>query len=87
MYFGEIEDDGDVAALPGKRCATAAAKQRRAELTAERDRGKNIVGIARKYDSDRNLAVVGAVGRVERAAAAVKADFAAESVAQSFGQA
>ena len=76
--LGEIEDDGDVAALAGERCAAAAAEQRRAELAAERDRGQNIVGVAGKHDADGNLAVVGAVGGVESASAAVEADFTVE---------
>src|SRR5262249_24471597 len=33
--LGEIENDGDVAALSGKRCATAAAKERGAKFTAD----------------------------------------------------
>ena len=37
--FGEIENDGDVAALSGERRAAAAAEQRRAELAAECDSG------------------------------------------------
>jgi hypothetical protein len=83
---GEIEDDGNVAALSGEGCASAAAEQRRAELAAECDRGLNIVRIARQHYSDRNLAVVGAVGGVESAGAAIEADFTANLFAQSFGQ-
>ena len=56
--LGEIEDDGDVAALPSQRRAAAAAKQRSAELTAQRDSGENIIIVAREHYSDRNLAVV-----------------------------
>ena len=78
--LGKIEHDGDVAALAGKRRAAAAAQQRRAELAAERDRGENIVGIAGKHYADGNLAVVGAVGGVERAGAAIETDFAIESL-------
>src|SRR5271166_4170338 len=37
--FGEIEDDGDVAALAGQRRAAAATEKRRAEFAAEGDRG------------------------------------------------
>jgi hypothetical protein len=33
----EVEDDGDIAALPGERRATAAAEQWRAKLAAERN--------------------------------------------------
>ena len=83
--FGKIEDDGDVAALSGQRRASAAAEQRRAELAAERDRGLNIVVIAREHYADRNLAVVGAIGGVESAGAAVEADFTVDRSAQGFG--
>ena len=86
--LGKIEDDGDVAALAGERRAAAAAEQRRAELAAEGDRGQNVVGIAGEHDADGNLAVVGAVGRVESACAAVETDFSAANLcAQGFGQA
>jgi hypothetical protein len=77
----EIENDGDVAALAGERCAASAAEQRSAELAAERDRGQNIFGIARKHDADGNLAIVGAVGGVESASATVEADIIANSIA------
>ena len=83
--FGKIEDDGDVAALSGERRAGAAAEQRSAELAAECDRGLNIVGIAREHYADGNLAVVRAIGGVESAGAAVKADFAFDRSAQHFG--
>ena len=65
----EIEDDGDIAALSGERCAATAAEQRRAEFAADSDRGDHVVGIARKNDADRDLAVVRSVGGVESAAA------------------
>jgi hypothetical protein len=83
--LGEIENDGDVAALAGERGAAAAAEQRRAELAAERDRCKNVVGIAWEHDADGDLAVVGAVGGVESAGAAIEPDFTANLGAQSLG--
>ena len=82
--FGEIEDDGDVAALAGERCATAAAEQRCAEFAAERHGGENVVGVAGKHDADGNLTVVGAVGGVEGTGAAIKADFTANFRPQGF---
>jgi hypothetical protein len=86
----EIEDDGDVAALAGERCAGATAEKRCAELAAERDRGENVIGIAREDDADGNLAVVGTIGGVEGACAAVETDVILPSAwhrgAQSFGQ-
>ncbi len=75
----EIENDGDVAALSGERGAAAAAKERSTEVATNGDGRENIVGIARKNNADRNLAVVGAVGRVERAAAVVEADVPAHA--------
>ena len=72
----EIEHDRDVAALPGEAGAGAARQHGRAVLPARRDRRDHIVGIARNHEADGDLAVVRAVGRVQRAAAAVEADFA-----------
>jgi hypothetical protein len=43
---GEIEDDGDVAALSGQGRAAAAAEQGRTEPAAEGDRGLNVVSVA-----------------------------------------
>ena len=65
--LGEVENDGDVAALAGERGAAAAAEQRRAEFAADGDGGEDVVGIVGKNDADGNLAVVGAVGGVEGA--------------------
>jgi|SRR5580700_2399996 hypothetical protein len=84
--FGKIEDDGDVAALSGERRAAATAEQRRAELAAEGDRGPNIVGVAREYDPNRNLAVVRTIGGIESAGTAVESDFTPDLRAQSFCQ-
>jgi len=83
--FGKIENDGDVAALPGERCAAAAAQQWRSELAAQSDGGENIVGIAGEYDADGDLAIIGTVSGVESASAAVEADFAANLGAESLG--
>jgi hypothetical protein len=83
--LGEIENDGYIAALSGEGRAAAAAEQRSSELAAERDRGQNIVGVAGEHDADGDLAVVGAVGGVEGAGAAVEADFTRDLSAESFG--
>ena len=42
------------------------------------NRGEDVVGVARKNDSDGDLAIIGSVGGVEGAAAVVEADVAAE---------
>ncbi len=84
--FGKIQDDGDVAALSGKRGAAAAAEERCAELTAKGNGGENIVGVAREDDTDGDLAVIGTVSRVECASAAVEADFALNVLLERVGQ-
>ena len=52
-------------------------------LAAEGNSGENVFFIARNYDSDRNLAVIGAVGCVEGPAARVEADLSAKVAAES----
>ena len=78
----EIHQHGDVATLPRETGAAAARKDRRAELSAERDRFLHILRIPRNDHADGRLAVVRAVGSVERAAASVEADFAFDPAAQ-----
>jgi hypothetical protein len=73
--------------LAGKRCASAPAKQRRAELAAECDRCDHIVCIAWQHDADWNLAVIRAVGGVECAAAVIETNFPANARTQSLSQA
>jgi hypothetical protein len=85
--LGEIEDDGNVAALAGEGCASTAAEQWRAEIAAEGDGGENILGIAGNYNANRDLAIVGAVSGVESAGAAIEPDFTANSLTQRFRQA
>jgi hypothetical protein len=86
----EVEDDGDVAALPCERRASTTAEQWRSELTAEGDGRQNIVGIVREHDADGDVTVIGAVGGVERSAAGVESDVTVGSAtnlrAQSFSQ-
>ncbi len=67
--LGEIEHDGNVAALARKRSAAATAEQGRSEIAADRNRGEHVIGIVGKNHADRDLTVVGSVGGVEGAAA------------------
>ena len=78
---GEIEYQGDVAALSGERSSAAAAEQRSAVLARERDGGDDVIGVTGKNHADRDLAIVGAVGGVEGAAAGIEADVAADVLA------
>jgi hypothetical protein len=53
------------------------------QMLLERATGKcleDVVSVARNHDSDRHLAVVRGVARVERAAARVEADFTADDL-------
>jgi hypothetical protein len=84
--LGKIEDDGDVAALAGKRSAAATAKKRRAEFAAEGDGGFDVGGVARKHDADRDLAIVGPIGRIESTGTGVEANVPADFVAHGFGK-
>ena len=52
-------------------------------VAAEGNGGENIFFVARNYDADRDLAVIGAVGCVEGAAARVEADLSAKVAAES----
>ena len=74
----EVEHDRHVAALSGEAGARAARQDGRVVLPARGHRRDHIVGIAGNDEADRNLAVVRAVGRVERAAAAIEPHLAAD---------
>lgn len=83
---GKIENNSDIAALPRQRCASPTAQERRTELATNRNRGKNIIRIAGQNYTDRNLAIIGTVSCVQRAAPAVEANFAANLGSESLGQ-
>ena len=82
QVLGAVDDDGDVAALPGQAGAAAARQERRPKSPALFDGGDDVVDGARDDDADGNLAVVRAVGGVERPVTRVEADLAADSRAQ-----
>src|SRR5256886_12438210 len=81
--LGEIQHDGNIAALPGKRSSTAAAEDGRAEFPRQRDSRDHIISVAGQHDSDRHLTIIRPVSGVERAAARVEAHFAATMPAES----
>ena len=72
----EVQNHGDVAGLPGEARAGAARQDRRAEFPARGHRRDHIVVIARNHEANRNLAVIRAVGGIQRAASAVEAHLA-----------
>src|SRR5579864_4053119 len=81
--LGEIEDDSDIAALACERCAPSTTKQRRRMLAANGNRCDNIFGVSGNHYADWDLAIVRAVGGVERPAAVIKAHLTANLAAQS----
>src|ERR1700687_423077 len=76
--FRKVEDDGRVTTLPGKGRTAAACQQRSAVVTAEGNGGEHVFFVAGNYDTDRDLAVIGAVGRVKGTATRIKANLSAK---------
>ena len=74
--LGEIQHDGDVAALSGQTRPGAARQDGRVELAARGDSRNYVFCITRDDEADRNLTVVGPIRRVETAAAAIESDLA-----------
>jgi len=75
--FGEVEDDGDVAALAGQAGAGSARQHRCAITPADSDRRDDVIGISRNDEPDRNLPIVRTVSRVQRSTPPIEADFTA----------
>src|SRR5439155_23216245 len=80
--LGEIQHDGNIAALASKRSSAAAAQDGRAEFPRQRNSRDYIISVAGQHDSDWHLTIIRPVGGVERAAARVEAHFAAKMPAQ-----
>jgi hypothetical protein len=51
-------------------------------VAAEGERGENVFFIARNYDADRYLTIVGAVGCIKSAAARIEANLSAKVAAE-----
>jgi hypothetical protein len=77
----EIQDYRHIAALAGEGCTSTATEEGSPELAAGGDCCEYIVSIVGEDDSDRDLAVVGAICGVEGAGPIVKAHFSAKSSA------
>jgi hypothetical protein len=80
--FREIEADGDIAALARQAGAAATAEHGRPIVSACRQRALHVFDVAGNDDADRRLPVIGPVGRVQRAAAAIEPDFSFHRAAQ-----
>jgi len=84
--LGEVEYDGDIAALSCEGGTAAAAEHRSIEFSAEGERGEDVVGVVRENNADGHLAVIRTVGRVEGAAAVVEANVSTQMFMQSVGE-
>ena len=78
-----VEDDGDIGGLAGERGAGSARKDGGSGGAAGGDGGFDVGCVARVEDADGKLAVVGGVGGVERARAAIEENVAAEGGAEA----
>ncbi|HEY7551096.1 MAG TPA: hypothetical protein VH913_16475 [Hyphomicrobiaceae bacterium] len=72
--FREVDQDGNIAALPGQARAAAARDDGRIELAAQPDGPDDVLAAPGHHDADRHLSVVRSVGGIERTAAGVEAD-------------
>jgi hypothetical protein len=81
--FGKVEDDGGVATLSGKGGASTACEHGSAVIAANSNGSENVFFVAWNDDTDRNLAVIGAVGCVQGAAARIEANLSAKVAAQA----
>ena len=63
--FGEVEDDGGVAALAGEGGAGSAGEEGSVDGAAGCDGGDDVGFVAGDDDADGDVAIVGAVGGVE----------------------
>jgi hypothetical protein len=80
--FGEVEDDGGVAALAGEGGAGSAGEEGGVEGAAGGDGGDDVGFVAGDDDADGDVAVVGGVGGVEGFGGGVETDFAADGGAE-----
>ena len=86
MYFEKSITTATLQHWPAEARAASAAEHRRAVRAAGLDRRDDVVRVARDDDADRHLTVVGGVGGVQRAAARVEADLAANDAREVIRQ-
>ena len=78
----KIEHDGSVAALSRERRAASARQQRSVVIAAQGHDSENVFLIARNYNPDRDLAIVGSISGIESAAARIKANLSSKVAAK-----
>ena len=81
-----VHHDGPVRGLARQAGAAATESHRRLVVATDADYFRQVFGVERPHDADRELAVVGRVRGVESAVAGRELDFAADSGAQVGGE-
>src|SRR5215472_10497246 len=84
--LGKIYDDRNVAALSGKTGPATARQNWSAIISGERNSLDHVLNCFGNYDADRNLAIVGSIIGIERAAAFIESNFAADRATQISSQ-
>ena len=79
----EVDDDGYVAALSGEACASASGEDGCSEIAAGGDGSDDVVDGLWDDEADRDLAVVGGIGRVEGAGCVVEPYLTLNCLAES----
>jgi hypothetical protein len=79
---GEVDDHGLVDGLAADAGRGAARQHRHVMTPAHLQRGQHVVGAHRLHDPDRDVPVVGGVGREHAAAGRVEPDFALDFLGQ-----
>ena len=74
--FGKIHDHRNVAALTTQACSAAARKDRRSVLARQAHGRFHILHMSRHNDANRHLAIIGAIGGIERPRPFVETHFA-----------
>jgi len=82
VILRHVDDDGLVAALAGEAGAAAARQHRRAMPPAHLNGCDYIVRVTRDDHADRDLPIIGAVRRIQRAAAGIETHFAGNRAAK-----
>src|SRR5262249_25817859 len=84
--LGKINNDRNVTTLSGKTGPATARQDWSAVISGKRNSLDHIINCFGNHDADRYLAIVGSIIGIERAAAFIKPNFAADAAAQISSQ-
>src|SRR5207253_3430279 len=81
-----LQNQSNVAPLSGERGSTTTTQKGSTIFASQRGRGDDIFPVTREDHADGNLAIIGAIGGIERATRGIKTYVATYSTAQSLSQ-